>query len=157
PLLAARLELMYDWHMALAMLGVLGFLMIFIFAYFIKDKRETPEPVVEQKVAGSSMRHILKTRNFYLLAIGSMCSIGVVGGIGQHIKLYVSDLSYSQQEAANVMSFVLLSSLIGRVVMGWLADIVNRKYVMLLIYLIVMWSIPLLLVPEFPGRIYLCA
>ena len=156
-MLAARLQLWYDWHVALAMLGVLGFLMIFIFSYFIKDKRETPAPVVEQKAAGGSMRHILGSRNFYLLAIGSMCSIGVVGGIGQHIKLYLSDLNYSQNEAANVMSFVLLSSLIGRVLMGWLADIINRKYVMLLIYVIVMGSIPLLLVPEFSGRIYIFA
>lgn len=157
PLLAARLERWYDWHLALAILGILGFLMVFIFSYFIKDKQETSAPVIERKVNGGSMREILRSRNFYLLAIGSMCSIGVVGGIGQHIKLYLSDLNYSQQEAANVMSFVLLSSLIGRVMMGWLADMINRKYVMLLIYLVVMGSIPLLLIPEFPGRIYIFA
>lgn len=157
PVLAARLEQWYDWHVALAMLGVIGFLMVFVFSYFIKDKKEKPTTVIEQKVEGSSMRNILKSRNFYLLAIGSMCSIGVVGGIGQHIKLYLSDLNYSQTEAAHVMSFVLLSSLVGRVMMGWLADIINRKYVMLLIYLIVMASIPLLLVPEFGGRIYIFA
>ncbi len=157
PVLAARLERWYDWHVALAMLGVIGFLMVFVFSYFIKDKKEKPTVVTERKVEGSSMRSILKSRNFYLLAIGSMCSIGVVGGIGQHIKLYLSDLDYSQTEAAHVMSFVLLSSLVGRVMMGWLADIINRKYVMLLIYLIVMASIPLLLVPEFSGRIYIFA
>lgn len=157
PVLAARLEHWYDWHVALAMLGVIGFLMVFVFSYFIKDKKEKPSAVTEQKVEGGSMRNILKSRNFYLLAIGSMCSIGVVGGIGQHIKLYLSDLNFSQKEAAHVMSFVLLSSLVGRVMMGWLADIMNRKYVMLLIYLIVMASIPLLLVPEFSGRIYIFA
>ncbi len=157
PLLAARLELWYDWHVALAMLGAIGFLMVFIFSFFIKDKREKPAPVAQQKVEGGSMRSILRSRNFYLLAIGSMCSIGVVGGIGQHIKLYLSDLNYSQTEAAHVMSFVLLSSLIGRVLMGWLADIINRKYVMLMIYLIVMASIPLLLLPDFAGRIYIFA
>ena len=157
PLLAARLERWYDWHLALAILGVLGFLLVFIFSYFIKDRREVSTPATKQQVAGGSMRDILKSRNFYLLAIGSMCSIGVVGGIGQHIKLYLSDLNYSQQEAANVMSFVLLSSLIGRVLMGWLADLIRRKYVMLLIYFIVLLSIPLLLMPEFSGRIYIFA
>ena len=50
-----------------------------------------------------------------------------------------------------------MSSLIGRVLMGWLADIINRKYVMLLIYFIVAGSIPLLLVPDFSGRIYIFA
>ncbi len=156
PLLAARLEMLYDWHLALAVLGVIGFLIVFIAAYFIKDPPKQ-EKVLAQKSEGTSMKGVLRNRNFYLLAIGSMCAIGVVGGVGQHIKLYLSDLNYSQTEAANVMSFVLLSSLIGRVLMGWLADLINRKYVMILIYLIVAGAIPLLLLPEFTGRIYIFA
>lgn len=161
PLIAAGLEKVYGWQMAMAALGILGFLIIFPISYFIKDNaikeaRLLPkEP--EKKIEQASMRKILRSRNFYLLAIGSMCSIGVVGGIGQHIKLYLSDLNFSQTEAAHVMSFVLMSSLIGRVLMGWLADIINRKYVMLLIYFIVAASIPLLLVPDFTGRIYIFA
>ena len=55
------------------------------------------------------------------------------------------------------MSLVLLSSLAGRVIMGWLADILPRKYVMILIYIIVGASIPLLLMPDFPGRLYIFA
>ncbi len=161
PLLAAGLERAYDWHYALATLGVIGFLIIFPISYFIKDNpvKNTPVQTAKPlpKVEGVTMKKILHSRNFYLLAIGSMCSIGVVGGIGQHIKLYLSDLNFSQSEAANVMSFVLLSSLIGRVLMGYLADIINRKYVMLLIYLIVAAAIPLLLVPDFTGRIYIFA
>jgi sugar phosphate permease len=169
PLIAASLERNYDWHLALAILGVIGFLVIFPISYFIKDnpKKETEpakgetgpagEAVPARKVEKVSMKKILCDRNFYLLAIGSMCSIGVVGGIGQHIKLYLTDLDFSQTEAANVMSFVLLSSLAGRILMGWLADLINRKYVMLLIYLIVAGAIPLLLVPEFAGRIYIFA
>jgi len=43
------------------------------------------------------------------------------------------------------------------VLMGWLADLFSRKYVMILIYLIVAGSIPLLLLPDFPGRIYIFA
>src|SRR5450759_2113183 len=101
--------------------------------------------------------NILKTRNFYLLAIGSMCSIGVVGGTNQHLKLYLRDLNFTQTEAAHVMSFVLLSSLAGRVLMGWLADLIHRKHVMILIYMIVASAIPLLLIPDFPGRIYIFA
>lgn len=156
PLIAAKMESVFDWHIALAALGVLAFIIIFPISYFIKD---SPSRRAEQKaeIKGTPIRDILRNKNFYLLAVGSMCSIGVVGGIGQHIKLYLSDLNYSQSEAAHVMSFVLLSSLIGRVLMGWLADIINRKYVMLLIYLIVASAIPLLLMPEFSGRIYIFA
>jgi MFS family permease len=91
------------------------------------------------------------------LAFGSMCSIGAVGGINQHLKLYLRDLSFSQAQAAQIMSLVLFMSLGGRVLMGMLADIIRRKYVMILIYLIVGSSIPLLLMPDFPGRIYVFA
>lgn len=159
PLLAAKLEMVYNWHLALAILGVIGFLLVFTISYFIKDNRiqEKKGSTQKVKIEGFSINNILRSRNFYLLAIGSMCSIGVVGGVGQHIKLYLSDLNYSQTAAANVMSFVLLSSLVGRVLMGWLADIINRKYIMLLIYLIVAGSIPLLLFPDFTGRIYIFA
>jgi MFS family permease len=156
PLIASSLQSSYDWHYALAILGVIGFLIIFPISYFIKDNPPKNEGST-QKIEGIPMKKILKSRNFYLLAIGSMCSIGVVGGIGQHIKLYLSDLNYTQAVAANVMSIILLSSLVGRVLMGWLADIINRKYVMLLIYFIVAAAIPLLLIPDFTGRIYIFA
>jgi MFS family permease len=77
--------------------------------------------------------------------------------INQHLKLYLRDLSFTQSQAAHVISLVLLSSLAGRVLMGWLADLIRRKYVMILIYLIVASAIPLLLMPDFPGRVYIFA
>ena len=46
---------------------------------------------------------------------------------------------------------LMFSSLAGRVLMGFLADLINRKYVMILIYLIVACTIPLLLLPTFPA------
>ena len=156
PLISAGLEKNFGWHIALA---TLGFLIIFItlpMAFFIKgasvksvDPENTPPAI--------PIRNILSNRNFYLLALGSMCSIGAVGGVGQHMKLYLRDLNYTQAEAAHVMSFILLSSLAGRVIMGWLADLIRRKYVMILIYMIVASAIPILLMPDFPGRIYIFA
>ena len=156
PLLSAGLEKNFGWHFALITLGILIIVIAFPMAFFIRDSSEGRI----EKAATQAMvpiRTILKNPNFYLLAIGSMCSIGAVGGIGQHLKLYLRDLEFTQSQAAQVMSFVLLSSLAGRVLMGFLADLINRKYVMILIYLIVACAIPLLLVPDFPGRIYLFA
>lgn len=101
------------------------------------------------------IRHILGNPFFYLLVIGSMSCMGAVGGISQHIKYYLNDLHFTQTEAAHIMSLVLIFSLAGRVLMGWLSDIIHRKYVMILIYLMVAVSIPLLLIPDFFGRIYL--
>jgi MFS family permease len=156
PLLSAGLEKNLGWHLALITLGALIIVIAFPMAFFIKDKKN--EKVgKKQDVPMVSMSEILRNRNFYLLALGSMCSIGAVGGIMQHIKLYLRDLNFTQTDAAQVMSFVLLASLAGRVLMGFLADLIKRKYVMILIYLIVASAIPLLLMPDFTGRIYIFA
>lgn len=155
PLFSAGLEKEFGWHLALGALGVLIVLIALPMAYFIKEPPVKPESKEHNKQAMVPIRNILGNSYFYLLAIGSMSCMGAVGGISQHIKYYLNDLHFTQSEAAHVMSLILLISLGGRVLMGWLADIIHRKYVMILIYLMVAISIPLLIIPDFPGRICL--
>ncbi|HTG87755.1 MAG TPA: MFS transporter, partial [Pyrinomonadaceae bacterium] len=90
--------------------------------------------------------------------------IGAVGGIFQNLKLFMTgDLfrglpqAEAQSTAAYVLSLVLISSLVGRLLMGWLADRFPKKYVMLLIYLIVAGSIPLLFLASNRPFLYLFA
>jgi MFS family permease len=156
PLVAAGLEQHLGWHHALCALGFIIVLVAVPLPLLLKEQTAAPSKA-KHAPALVPIRDILRNPNFYLLALGSMCSIGAVGGIMQHLKLYLRDLHYTQAGAAQVMSLVLFSSLAGRVLMGFLADCMNRKRVMLLIYLLVACAIPLLLVPDFPGRIYLFA
>src|SRR5437870_2742560 len=101
---------------------------------------------------------VLGAPAFYLLLVGSMCSIAAVGGTNQHLKLFLSlDHGYSQAGAAQIASLVLASSLVGRLGAGWLADRFAKKYVMLLIYSLVVSGIPLLLLTGARGTIYLFA
>lgn len=94
----------------------------------------------------------------YLLIIGSMFSIAAVSGTSQNLKLFFSfDLGYTQIQSASIMSLVLASSIIGRLLMGWLADKLPKKYVMILIFTLVSCSIPLLYAATTPGVIYLFA
>lgn len=157
PLLATNLEKSFGWQNALTILGILIVVIAFPLAFFIKDPAKVKPLESVKKEPQVSMRTIFKNRNFYLLAFGSMCSIGAVGGMMQHLKLYLRDLDFTQAHAAGIMSAVLFSSLAGRVIMGWLADLVNRKYVMILIYCIVALAITLLVLPPFEGKIYLFA
>ncbi len=155
PLISAGLVKEFGWHLALGALGVLIILIALPMAYFIKEPPLKQESKELNKQTMVPIRNILGNPYFYLLAIGSMSCMGAVGGISQHIKYYLNDLHFTQSEAAHVMSLILLISLGGRVLMGWLADVIHRKYVMILIYLMVAISIPLLIIPDFPGRIYL--
>jgi MFS family permease len=87
-----------------------------------------------------------------------MCSIAAVGGANQHLKLYLSlDHGYTQGAAARIASLTLAASLVGRLTMGWLADRWPKKYVMLLIYLLVASSIPILLYASTPAAVTLFA
>ncbi len=145
------------WHSALMMLGVLMIAIGFPLVWFVK---ESPDNQQEQKAvkAHTPLGEVLKSPAFYLLAIGSMCSIGAVGGTNQHLKLFLSlDQGQSQFFAAKIISLVLASSIIGRLLMGWLADRYPKKYVMLLIYALVSAAIPLLYFVSTPGVIYVFA
>ena len=118
----------------------------------LDDNGASRATVARRLQPSASIPKILRTPAFYLLAIGSMCSIAAVGGTNQHLKLFLSlDRGYSQADAAGIISLVLTISIIGRLLMGWLADRMPRKHVMLLIYVLVAAAIPLLMVRAAPG------
>ena len=156
PLLSHWFTDLFGWRGSLQAVGVLIVLIALPMAFFVReapiDTRDaalrqaqgTPSTSRGERVA---LRTILRTPAFYLLALGSMCSIAAVGGTNQHLKLFLSlDRGYSQGDAASVISLVLAVSIAGRLLMGWLADRMPRKRVMLIIYLLVAGAIPLLLV-----------
>jgi sugar phosphate permease len=154
PLLANRLTEQFGWRGSLQALGVLIILIALPMAYFVKEASSTDRsaalsgPRSDGDPKRVALRPILTSRAFYLLAFGSMCSIAAVGGSNQHLKLFLSlDRGFTQADAAGIISLVLGVSIAGRLLMGWLADRAPRKNVMLLIYLLVAGSIPLLVVP----------
>jgi sugar phosphate permease len=158
PQIAKRLNMHMNWHASLMILGLIMIVVSFPMAWFVKEDPANglkPAKKDEPKIPFGS---ILKRRSFYYLAIGSMCSIGAVSGLSQNLKLFFSiDLKYSQGEAANIISLVLGSSIIGRLMMGWLADRYPKKNIMILIYILISGSILLLYFASTPGVIYLFA
>ena len=158
PQVARWLNFNYGWRQALLTLGAAMVVIGFPMAWFVKNAPEGFEVEKKAEEPKIPISGILQNRSFYLLAIGSMCSIGAVAGTNANLKLFFSgDLKYSQDQSANVMSMVLGASLIGRVFIGWLADRMQKKYVMILIYVIVAAAIPLLYFASAPGVIYLFA
>ena len=157
PLLSNWLTGEFGWRGSLRALGILMIVLALPMAYFVKD---SPRGMVEkhQEATVAPMGSVFRSRAFYLLALGSMCSIGAVGGTNQHLKLFLSlDQHYEQGEAARIISLVLTFSIIGRLLMGWLSDYVPKKYVMLLIYMLVASAIPLLFFASQPGVMYIFA
>ena len=143
PLVAHALTEALGWRSALRVLGVLMVLVAFPAAFLVREPGAVGAGAGERDTG--SILDVLRRPAFYLLALGSMCSIGAVGGTMQNLKLYLAlDRGMAQARMAEVLSLVLTGSLVGRILMGWLADRWPKKRVMLLIYLIVAASIPLL-------------
>ncbi|HEX7087555.1 MAG TPA: MFS transporter [Vicinamibacterales bacterium] len=177
PLLAHALTQRFGWQAALQILGVLMILIAFPMAWFVRENPEpetprdagpAPAPAAPAMVQGGSaaavadapaatlpFTAVFRRPAFYLLLVGSMCSIAAVGGTMQNLKLFLSlDIQLSQGEVARISSLVLVGSLIGRVTMGYLADRFAKKHVMLLIYSIVAGAIPLLFLADQAGARY---
>jgi sugar phosphate permease len=140
PLIAHQLIQSYGWRGALRAVGVLMIVIALPMVFFVREpprgaRAEGPAP---------ALTGVWRQPAFYLLALGSMASIGAVGGTMQNLKLYLSlDRGISQGEIAFISSLILGGSIVGRLLMGWLADRWPKKHVMLLVYTIVAAAIPL--------------
>jgi MFS family permease len=156
PWIAHALVQRFGWQSALQILGLLLAACAFPLAFFVK---EAPKPKTATVVQTSGeVKSAFRSLPFYLLTIGSMCSVAAIAGTQQNLKLYLSiDRHFAQTDAAAIISLVLTFSIGGRLLIGWMADRFPKKYVMLLTYLLVAAGIPLLLLASNRSLLYLSA
>ena len=86
PLLAYTLTQSFGWRGALRILGVLMILIAFPVAYFV---REPAASTSKQNAPSLALTSVMSKPAFYFLMIGSMASIGAVGGTMQNLALYL--------------------------------------------------------------------
>ena len=143
PWISHALVQHFGWQTALRILGLSIVVVSLPMAMALQELPGARTSAVSIKSA--SPKPAFKDASFYLLTLGSMCSIAAVSGTQQNLKLFLSlDRHFTQRDAAGVLSLVLAFSIAGRLIMGWLADRFPKKYVMLLTYLLVAAGIPLL-------------
>lgn len=125
------------------------------------DGDEQPATTANPNAKPISLNRIIKTPAFWLLAAGSVFSISAIGGVMQNLALYIADIMPKEQAdltKTTISSITLGASITGRIVMGLLADRFTKKYVMLVTYLIVGLSIPLLIfAKDYPALLYVFA
>jgi MFS family permease len=142
PWISHTLAQHFGWQNSLRILGVL---IVVVSLPLVLMLKELPAKTTVGTAASPSPLAAFKRSSFFLLALGSMCSIAAVSGTQQNLKLFLSlDRHFTQRNAASVLSLVLAFSIAGRLLIGWLADRFSKKYVMLLTYLLVSAGIPLM-------------
>jgi MFS family permease len=100
---------------------------------------------------GATLLQAVRTRNFWLLLIGSTLVMGSINTIVQHFVLFLRDQGYTPTSAAHEFSILLAASLCGRVAVGYVADRYHKKNTMALFYLLIGASIPLLFLARHPA------
>src|SRR5580692_8034396 len=143
PWISHALVQHFGWQTALRILGLLIVVVSLPMAIVVKEppRAKTGAGLVKS----ASPKPAFQDASFYLLTLGSMCSIAAVSGTQQNLKLFLSlDRHFTQRDSASVLSLVLTFSIVGRLLVGWLADRFSKKYVMLLTYLLVAAGIPML-------------
>jgi MFS family permease len=80
------------------------------------------------------IQNAVRTRNFWLILAGSTLVVGAIGAVIQHFILFLKDQEYSATEASRFFTALLVASLGGRVLVGYLADRFRKKNIMAFFY-----------------------
>lgn len=170
--IAAPLTKAFGYQAALLMFGGLCLLIWPLALFLLKDKPGDvgqfqdgdSKPAENITAPPKSFSYMLRQPAFWLLSIGSLCSIGSIGSINQHMKFVFKEQGFVEQRqlddffgTANLC--VLFSSIAGRLIMGYLADRYNKKLVMMVTYFMVAGTIPMITMvrPEQPEYMYFFA
>jgi MFS family permease len=152
-----------DFHVALIVWGVLMFLAWPLALFVIRDRAADcglypdgdSQPPAENQAAPFSFGYLFSQYSFWLLLIGSFCSIGAIGAVNFHMKFVFLDQGFTDRtregvaqlnSAWRVASMVILAASIGgRLMIGGLSDRFSKKWVMAATYFLVAATIPVLL------------
>ena len=160
----------YGFQTALMAVGALMLISWPLAIFILKDKPGevgllpdgAAEPPPDIKLSPHSYWVLLRNGPFWLLLLGSICSIGSIGSINMHMKFVFRDAGFTNQKVLNATwttasVLILWSSIIGRVSIGYFADVFSKKRVMTATYFIVAATILLLLsvTPAHHSSIYI--
>jgi MFS family permease len=162
PLLINRLIQSFGWRHAFQIIGALILIVLFPAAQWItrsspRDLDLFPDGLTTDPPAASAPLDVgraVRSTNFWLILAGCTLTIGAIGGVTQHLILFLKGHGYSLGAASRVSSALLVSSLAGRVIVGYVADRYTRKNVMALFYLLLALAIPLLFAAQRPAAVW---
>src|ERR1700690_2758388 len=103
PWISHALVQHFGWQAALRILGLAIIAVALPMAFFLKEPPGAR--TTDASVKPASLKAAFKQASFYLLTLGSMCSIAAASGTQQNLKLLLSlDRHFTQRDAAGVLS-----------------------------------------------------
>ncbi len=100
----------------------------------LADADRSRSSVPDNAAAPGNIRNAVRTTNFWLILAGSTLVVGAIGAVIQHFILFLKDQGYSAMTASRFFTALLVASLGGRVLVGYLADRFRKKNIMAFFY-----------------------
>jgi MFS family permease len=100
----------------------------------LADADRSRSNVPDTAAAPGNIRNAIRTTNFWLILAGSTLVVGAIGAVIQHFVLFLKDQGYSATVASRFFTALLVASLGGRVLVGYLADRFRKKNIMAFFY-----------------------
>ena len=136
----------FGWRTTAAVSGVGGAIVAWWLAKYLEGRPEDYGQEVDGgAVAVSNSRTVraeglsdihftaaeaVRTRAFWMISLGHMSALLVVGAVMAHLQLYLTaERGYSLQRASFVAAALPLMQLAGMAVGGWLGDRVNKRLI----------------------------
>jgi MFS family permease len=167
PLTVNYLIQTLGWRTAIETVGIAILLVLYPVGVWITrsspvEKGLVPGDIVQRpgdendssKSSSLAVGAVVRTGNFWLILIGSFLVVGAIGAVIQHFILFLRDLGYSSLTASRFSTALLVSSLAGRVVIGYVADKFEKKNTMMVCYLLIGSSVLMLGLTNHPATLW---
>ena len=139
-----RLIDVYNWRNTLIILGLGMWSLGIPLSFVIRNRPEQygylPDGTsssdqggdneIQDKAVEIGVREALKNNSFWYLNIAETIRFMALAAVVTHVMPYLSSVGISRASAGLVAGAIPLFSIIGRFGLGWLGDILDKKYVM---------------------------
>jgi len=136
----------YGWRMALVILGIGMWVVCFPLLLIV---RNTPEecgklpdgeesssdasgPEAQEKGDTITFKEVIRKKSFLFLNMIDLIRLSAATAVVVHVMPYLSNMGVSRTAAGLIAAAIPLTSIAGRFGLGWLGDIWDKRYVMIL-------------------------
>jgi MFS family permease len=134
PSIAAFLIAIYDWRLALMILGIAAVVLLLIAALLMKSPPVSAGLGKGTGAAGSRLREARRTRTLWMICAIQFSFFSTVTTIPLHIVVHGMDLGMTPALAAILLSVLAAASVVGRLSVGALVDRISGRRALILCF-----------------------
>jgi MFS family permease len=132
PPVAAFLMAVYDWRLALIILGCAAIALLIFAATLIQSPAPSKDSGHKAEVSGSSIREVRGDRKLWMICAIQFSFFTSLTTIPLHIVVHGMDLGMTATVAASLLSVMGAASIAGRLTVGTLVDRIGGRRAMML-------------------------